>query len=150
MYFFSPYICHIFLISCPSVSLLVILFLSRTMSIISLMGSYSEGSLIFRTKKQPTSFDYSYQNTMRQAIAFGICSFVNNRSYVIHLHNKDCSETYSGSCSQMTPACKCPGTSMAREPSGIWGGWFGNRRTFKTSGIWGWWFGNSQHLSRGC
>ena len=28
-------------------------------------------------------------------------SFVKNRSCVIHLHNKDCSEMHSGSCSQM-------------------------------------------------
>ena len=51
-----------------------------------------------------TSFDYNYQNALRQAIVFSIFSFVKLLVRdTIHLHNKGCSEMHSGSCSQVTP-----------------------------------------------
>ena len=51
------------------------------------------------------SFDYSYQNALRQAIVFSMFSFVKSRSCVTRI--KDCSEMHSGSCSEMTPSYKC-------------------------------------------
>ena len=56
-----------------------------------------------------TSFDYIYQNALRQAIVFSIF-FSCEESLVrdTNLHNKDCSEMHSGSCSQMTSSCTCP------------------------------------------
>ena len=49
------------------------------------------------------SFDYKYQNALRQAIVFSIFFFC-EESLVCdtNLHNKDCSEIHSGSCSQMS------------------------------------------------
>ena len=51
------------------------------------------------------SFDYNYQNALRQAIVFRIFSFVKNRSCV----TQDCTgEMHSGSCSQMASSCQYP------------------------------------------
>ena len=55
-----------------------------------------------------TSFDYNYQNALREAIVFSIFSFVKNHSCVTHLHDKDCSKMHSGSCNQMMSSCRCP------------------------------------------
>ena len=51
-----------------------------------------------------TSFDYKYQNALRQAIVFSVFSFVKNRSCV----TQSCSEMHSGSCSQIMSSHKCP------------------------------------------
>ena len=55
-----------------------------------------------------TSFEY-YQNALWQAIVLAIVLFC-EESLVRdkNLHDKDCSEMHSGSCSQITPSCKCP------------------------------------------
>ena len=49
-----------------------------------------------------TSFDYKYQNALRQAIVF-VVFFLCEESLVrdTNLHYRDCSETHSDSCSQM-------------------------------------------------
>ena len=49
------------------------------------------------------SFDYDYQNALRQAIVFSIFFFFCEESLVCdtNLHCKDYSEMHSGSCSQM-------------------------------------------------
>ena len=55
-----------------------------------------------------TSFDY--QNALRQAIFLGIFFSFCEESLVRDKDKsnyKDCSETHSGSCSQMTSLCKC-------------------------------------------
>ena len=56
-----------------------------------------------------TSFDYEYQNALRQAIVFGIFFFC-EESLVrdTNLHDKGCSEMHSGSCSQIVSSYKCP------------------------------------------
>ena len=52
---------------------------------------------------------YKYQNALRQAIVIGIFSFVKNRSCVTQICiTKIAGEMHSGSCSHMTPSCKCP------------------------------------------
>ena len=57
-----------------------------------------------------TSFDYSYQNALRQAIVFSIFYLFCEESLVrdTNQHYKDCSEMHSGSCSQMTSSCQYP------------------------------------------
>ena len=57
-----------------------------------------------------TSFDYSYQNALRQAIVFSISFLFCKESLVrdTNQHYKDCSEMHSGSCSQMTSSCQYP------------------------------------------
>ena len=52
------------------------------------------------------SFDYDYQNALRQAIVFSIFCFFCEESLVCdtNLHYKDYREMHSGSCSQ----CRCP------------------------------------------
>ena len=55
-----------------------------------------------------TSVDYNYQNALWKAVVFSDFSFVKNRSCVTQICiYKDCNEMHSGSCSQMTPLCKC-------------------------------------------
>ena len=55
------------------------------------------------------TFDYNYQNALRQVIVFSIVFFCEESLMRdTNLHNKDCSEMHSGSCSQMTSSCKCP------------------------------------------
>ena len=53
------------------------------------------------------SFQYKYQNALRQATVFGTFSFVKNRLCVTQICiTKIAAKMHSGSCSQMTPSCK--------------------------------------------
>ena len=55
-----------------------------------------------------TSFDYRYQNAVREVILYSVIFFCEESLVCdINLHNKDYSEMHSGSCSQKTSSCKC-------------------------------------------
>ena len=55
-----------------------------------------------------TSFDYNYQNALRQTNVSVFFFYEESLVRDTNLHNKDCSEMHSGSCSQMTSSCKYP------------------------------------------
>ena len=50
-----------------------------------------------------TSFDYNYQNALRQATVLFLFFCEESLMRDTNLHYKDCGERHSGSWSQMTP-----------------------------------------------
>ena len=64
-----------------------------------------------------TSFDYNYQNALRQAVVFSILSFVKNHSCGTQICITKIAGNGSGSCSQITSSCKCPRDLLSDETS---------------------------------